>query len=163
MTPYEGLALGLAILVACSIFLAANPIETYVVSESKFNNTISGESASEGTSTSSGDLSYYESKDKIKTESSSEGRGIELSKSYTEVKSSKIHLILFSLLGVGAFIGAVMVVISLYRIIEPSITKEVEKGSLTPPPPNPCPDCGEPMSFIKDYNRWYCWKCKKYT
>jgi uncharacterized membrane protein len=36
-----------------------------------------------------------------------------------------------------------------------------------PPPPPPgavqmCPTCGQPMTFVQQYNRWYCTNCKKY-
>jgi len=39
---------------------------------------------------------------------------------------------------------------------------------VTPPPPPPpsvptCPICGQPLTFIQQYNRWYCSKCKKYV
>ena len=28
--------------------------------------------------------------------------------------------------------------------------------------PKTCPKCGEQASWIKEYNRWYCYKCKEY-
>ena len=35
-----------------------------------------------------------------------------------------------------------------------------------PPPPMPmaqyCPSCGKPMTFVPQYNRWYCNYCQKY-
>jgi hypothetical protein len=34
-----------------------------------------------------------------------------------------------------------------------------------PPPPEPaktCPTCGKPLSYIKEYDRWYCYSCKEY-
>jgi predicted lysophospholipase L1 biosynthesis ABC-type transport system permease subunit len=35
-----------------------------------------------------------------------------------------------------------------------------------PPPPsaeaNVCPTCGQPLTFVQQYNRWYCPNCKKY-
>jgi hypothetical protein len=37
-----------------------------------------------------------------------------------------------------------------------------------PPPPPPsataqvCPTCGKPLTFVQQYNRWYCTNCKKY-
>jgi len=36
-----------------------------------------------------------------------------------------------------------------------------------PPPPPPqaaqnCPTCGGSLTFIQQYNRWYCYNCKKY-
>ncbi len=39
--------------------------------------------------------------------------------------------------------------------------------TLAPPPPPPptytCPTCGEPLTYIQQYNRWYCFKDKKYA
>jgi MFS family permease len=37
-----------------------------------------------------------------------------------------------------------------------------------PPPPPPgtaqlCPTCGRPLTYVKEYDRWYCTKCKKYA
>ncbi len=31
-----------------------------------------------------------------------------------------------------------------------------------PPPKHPCPFCGQQLSFIGDYNEWYCFDCEKY-
>ena len=31
-----------------------------------------------------------------------------------------------------------------------------------PPPANPCPVCGKPLTFVKQYDRWYCNSCKEY-
>jgi hypothetical protein len=35
-----------------------------------------------------------------------------------------------------------------------------------PPPPMPaaqlCPTCGKPLTYIQQYDRWYCTNCKKY-
>jgi len=35
-----------------------------------------------------------------------------------------------------------------------------------PPPPTAavqmCPTCGQPLTFVQQYNRWYCPNCKKY-
>jgi hypothetical protein len=39
---------------------------------------------------------------------------------------------------------------------------------LPPPPPPPpqavqtCPTCSRPLTFVQQYNRWYCYNCKKY-
>jgi hypothetical protein len=36
-----------------------------------------------------------------------------------------------------------------------------------PPPPmaaaQTCPDCRQPLTFVQQYNRWYCQNCKKYA
>lgn len=39
------------------------------------------------------------------------------------------------------------------------------KPSYPPPPsepPKPCPVCGKPLMFVKQYDRWYCNNCKEY-
>jgi len=39
-------------------------------------------------------------------------------------------------------------------------------AALPPPPPvgaAACPTCGGPLTYIEQYRRWYCYKCKKYT
>lgn len=33
---------------------------------------------------------------------------------------------------------------------------------LPPPPVRTCPTCGSPLSYIQQYNRWYCYKEQKY-
>ncbi len=43
----------------------------------------------------------------------------------------------------------------------------MSRVSRAPPPPPPatvqmCPTCGQPMTFVQQYNRWYCQNCKKY-
>jgi len=41
------------------------------------------------------------------------------------------------------------------------------QGAPPPPPPPPgaqvCPTCGGPLTYIEQYQRWYCYKCKKYA
>jgi hypothetical protein len=37
------------------------------------------------------------------------------------------------------------------------------KSSPPPPPPAICPECGGQLTFIKQYQRFYCQKCKKYS
>ncbi|MDE1854179.1 MAG: hypothetical protein KGI38_10620 [Thaumarchaeota archaeon] len=31
------------------------------------------------------------------------------------------------------------------------------------PPPNVCPTCGGPLTFVEQYKRWYCQKEQKYV
>jgi hypothetical protein len=43
----------------------------------------------------------------------------------------------------------------------------ISRISRAPPPPPPsatqmCPTCGQPLTFVQQYNRWYCQNCKKY-
>jgi sporulation protein YlmC with PRC-barrel domain len=32
-----------------------------------------------------------------------------------------------------------------------------------PQPPQVCPTCKGPLTFVPQYQRWYCYKCKKYA
>ena len=49
-------------------------------------------------------------------------------------------------------------------------TRQLHEAKTLPPPPPPpptiaqiCPVCGQPLVFIQQYRRWYCYNCKKYT
>ncbi len=50
---------------------------------------------------------------------------------------------------------------------EAVIRQRQESLPLPPPPPPPTlaptyPMCGQPLTFIQQYNRWYCYNCHKY-
>jgi hypothetical protein len=49
----------------------------------------------------------------------------------------------------------------------PILKFQMGAGAAPPPPPPPgaatCPICGGQLTFIEQYQRWYCYKCKKYT
>ena len=42
-----------------------------------------------------------------------------------------------------------------------------EHGGLAPPPPPgavpTCPTCGQPLTYVPQYGRWYCQYCRKYV
>jgi len=49
-------------------------------------------------------------------------------------------------------------------------TRQLYKAKIFPPPPPPtpatspiCPGCGHPLTLIQQYNRWYCYNCRKYS
>jgi predicted DNA-binding protein (UPF0251 family) len=46
-----------------------------------------------------------------------------------------------------------------------SLTSSRQKRAPPPPPPGAatCPDCGGPLAYVDQYQRWYCYKCKKYA
>jgi MFS family permease len=65
--------------------------------------------------------------------------------------------------------GAIILLISSYISKMISAAAPVSAGPPPPlaPPPSPqavqtCPTCGGPLTFIEQYNRWYCYKCQKY-
>jgi hypothetical protein len=47
---------------------------------------------------------------------------------------------------------------------QPSPPRGAPPKSAAPAGPNArfCPDCGQPATWIEQYKRWYCYKCKKY-
>jgi len=49
----------------------------------------------------------------------------------------------------------------------PAILKFERVFAPPPPPPPPgaeaCPTCGGPLTYVPQYQRWYCYKCKKYA
>ena len=63
-----------------------------------------------------------------------------------------------------------MASIAFFGFLAVTEEKRVErmiKESPIPPPPqefanHECPDCGRPLVFIAQYNRWYCHNCAKY-
>lgn len=49
--------------------------------------------------------------------------------------------------------------------LPPPAQHSSHSASLPPPPPpdeKRCQSCGEPLKFIDQYKRWYCYRCKKY-
>jgi len=68
--------------------------------------------------------------------------------------------------GVGIWVGlagAIILIISNY--IGKMISAAVSAG---PPPPPPgvaptCPTCGQPLTYVQQYGRWYCQYCRRYT
>jgi hypothetical protein len=34
---------------------------------------------------------------------------------------------------------------------------------VTPPPSPTCPTCGQPLTYVQQYQRWYCQNCQKYV
>ena len=45
------------------------------------------------------------------------------------------------------------------------IVGQIERYRRTqqPTPTNPCPVCRSPLTFIEQYQRWYCYNCQKYA
>jgi hypothetical protein len=93
-------------------------------------------------------------------------------------KSGALWLIIVLLTGI---IGLII-----WLVVRPKQTAEVGYGPprqayQTPPPAQPsppyqppyqappaapavqiCPTCGKPATYIQQYNRWYCYSCRKY-
>ena len=61
--------------------------------------------------------------------------------------------------------GSFMLMI--YSIIAKDKSKHVKVAPLSPPPPAAnapvCQNCGGPLEFIQQYNRWYCRSCQQYA
>lgn len=53
-----------------------------------------------------------------------------------------------------------------WRLNNPDAPVSPIQPPLPPPPPPPsytCKDCNEQLSYIEQYKKWYCNKCKKYA
>ena len=44
--------------------------------------------------------------------------------------------------------------------VEKAVKQKVEKTGGGPG--NPCPDCGNVLQYVGEYDNWYCWTCKDY-
>jgi len=66
------------------------------------------------------------------------------------------------------FISTVSFIVVVYGFIQKSGPKQPQVYT-APPAPQPvpttpaCPNCGAPLEFIEQYNRWYCRSCEKYA
>jgi len=74
-----------------------------------------------------------------------------------------------------AYIGVALVVIGVVLTLVGALTREEARPDLlgpaaapwpSPPIPTqsapPCPVCGEPLTWIAQYNRWHCGRCAQY-
>lgn len=66
-----------------------------------------------------------------------------------------------------AFLVLVFGIIPLiiWFIARPPLKQQAQHGyGYMPPPPvyNYCPICGQPLTFVPQYNRWYCNTCRAY-
>jgi hypothetical protein len=72
--------------------------------------------------------------------------------------------------GAGIFVGfagAIILLVAYY--VKPKLgTVQTAPSQVAPPPPPPsatvplCQTCGQPLTFIQQYGRWYCYNCNKY-
>ena len=77
------------------------------------------------------------------------------------------------------FIGGLIVIVTglvANRLSRPESPIVYGYGGYVAPQPSPsyqqpqvpaqsgyfCPSCGGPLTFVTEYNRWYCYNCKKY-
>ena len=44
-----------------------------------------------------------------------------------------------------------------------SATRATAPAVQPPTPTYPCPVCGSPLTFIEQYQRWYCYNCRRYA
>jgi len=102
--------------------------------------------------------------------------------SYWEQVLSNIYNLQYGWLREGAgliFIGGLIVIVTSLvanRLSRPASPIVYGYPGYVPPQPGPsyqqpqvpaqpgysCPSCGGPLTFVTEYNRWYCYNCKKY-
>jgi hypothetical protein len=66
------------------------------------------------------------------------------------------------------FGGSLMIKGNVINVILKAVSRAKAELASAPPPPPPspeatCPTCGGPLTYIEKYQRWYCYKCKKYA
>jgi len=74
---------------------------------------------------------------------------------------------LIVILTIASGVAVGIAVLAFFTIREGERKKRLIRESPTPPPPlgfdsHDCPGCGRPLTFIAQYNRWYCYDCKDY-
>jgi hypothetical protein len=81
-----------------------------------------------------------------------------------------LHLFPLNLVNILLILISSMATITFFgflAVTEEKRVKRLIKESPVPPPPpefmnHECPDCGRPLTFVAQYNRWYCYNCTKY-
>lgn len=48
------------------------------------------------------------------------------------------------------------------KAARPAAVQSKPKEAPPPPPKHPCPNCGQQLSYIGDFDEWYCFDCEKY-
>lgn len=64
-----------------------------------------------------------------------------------------------SLLVIGLF---ALVIIVLLALVLTRRKPSYQPPSSPPPPTKPCPTCGKSLTFVSQYDRWYCNNCQEY-
>lgn len=79
-----------------------------------------------------------------------------------------IMCFIFGGISAGAIGGILTIVAGVLAILASSEQRKAVVAEAPPPPPPPtgvtptCSTCGQPLTFIQQYGRWYCYNCKKY-
>jgi hypothetical protein len=79
---------------------------------------------------------------------------------------SGVMMLLTGFLGLfvllGFWLGALLLLVA-------GIVTLLRKEKLSPPPPPPtqtkffCTSCGKPLTYVQQYQKWYCESCKQYA
>ncbi|NHV98199.1 MAG: transposase [Thaumarchaeota archaeon] len=87
-----------------------------------------------------------------------------------EVASSEKEIVLqigdqsIPMKSIGVLLGLMGIILAIGGAI--SSGKGPQYYPYQPPPPEPvytCPTCGNPLTYIPRYRRWYCYNCRKYV
>lgn len=73
--------------------------------------------------------------------------------------------------GAGIFVGfaGAIILLAAYYIKPKHGRVQTAPSQVAPPPPPSsatmplCQTCGQPLTFIQQYGRWYCYNCNKYS
>jgi len=87
---------------------------------------------------------------------------------YVLITLGLVHL-MSSILGIGSLLGSIGGILALLYKPEMGPPQQPTTWTQPPPPVSPqaytppaCQTCGGPLTFVTEYNRWYCQNCKKY-
>jgi len=85
-----------------------------------------------------------------------------------KVQSDKEHRFFVSLWNTGSWVDTIQQAMSTTQKQYPPGQQPRFQQQYRPPPPPPssvhnCNNCGRPLEFIHQYNRWYCRTCQKYA
>ncbi len=62
------------------------------------------------------------------------------------------------------FIQAQLDILAALRDLFPAYLFEEERTPLSPPQQYPiCPGCGQELTWVEEYRRWYCYRCQQYA
>jgi len=90
-----------------------------------------------------------------------------------ETPGAGLSIPIYALIGIPIVVGVVIVFVLLLRgktrpppapvYAPPPVSAPMSAPEVPETPQSQCPDCGGTLTWIEQYQRWYCYKCSKYV